>query len=73
VKAALRNTLRVRVPRPALEDVGALAIVGGVLGGAALLGLLVAWYAGVGLALAALVAWGFSAVHVRRSLVDEHR
>ena len=48
--------LRLRVP--ALDDVAAVGVVGGLIGGCVLLGLLAGWFAGLGLFFALLVAWG---------------
>jgi hypothetical protein len=48
--------------RPGLDDVGAAAIVAGVVGGLILLGLLAAWFAALGLLCALLVGWGTAAL-----------
>lgn len=45
-------------PRVAREDVAAIAVASGLIGGCVLLGLEVGWWAGLGLFFGLLVVWG---------------
>lgn len=51
-----------------LDDVAAVGVMIGLIGGCVLLGLLVGWFAGVGLFFALLVLWGAVTLHAHRSL-----
>jgi len=67
LRDALRRTLTLPQLDVGLADLGALALVAGILGGCTLLGLLVAWWAGLGLFFALLVLWGGAAVAPTRT------
>jgi hypothetical protein len=55
----------------ALDDVAAVAVIAGCIGGCVLLGLETGWYAGAGLFCLLLVAWGLQHLLLAQRPVDD--